>query len=70
MIAAGPYARRASRLVGADLPLHCELHVKIAWNDYVKLLNDWGDSGQVRLELPMQFVRHVTELDHPRHVVN
>ena len=33
VIAAGPYARRAGQLVGVDLPLHCELHAKIAWND-------------------------------------
>jgi glycine/D-amino acid oxidase-like deaminating enzyme len=33
VLAAGPYLRRAGRLVGVDIPVFCELHAKIAFND-------------------------------------
>src|SRR5262245_11930319 len=33
VIAAGPFARRTGRLLGIELPVFCELHAKIAWND-------------------------------------
>ena len=33
VLAAGPYLQRAGRLLGVDLPVFCELHAKIAWND-------------------------------------
>ena len=33
VLAAGPYLRKAGRLLGLDLPIFCELHSKIAFND-------------------------------------
>jgi glycine/D-amino acid oxidase-like deaminating enzyme len=33
VLAAGPYLRRAGRLLGLDVPVFCELHAKIAFND-------------------------------------
>ena len=33
VIAAGPFLRRAGRLLGVEVPIFCELHAKIAWND-------------------------------------
>jgi glycine/D-amino acid oxidase-like deaminating enzyme len=33
VLAAGPYAGRAGRLVGVELPIFCERHAKIAFND-------------------------------------
>ncbi len=36
--AAGPFQKQVARLIGVDLPLFCELHVKIAFNDHLKAL--------------------------------
>ena len=33
VVAAGPYLKDAGRLLGVDLPVFCELHAKIAFND-------------------------------------
>jgi len=33
VLAAGPYLKDAGRLLGVDLPIFCELHAKIAFND-------------------------------------
>jgi glycine/D-amino acid oxidase-like deaminating enzyme len=33
VLAAGPYLRSAGRMLGLDLPIFCELHSKIAFND-------------------------------------
>jgi glycine/D-amino acid oxidase-like deaminating enzyme len=33
VVAAGPYLKDAGRLLGVDLPIFCELHAKIAFND-------------------------------------
>lgn len=33
VLAAGPYMARAGRLLDVNIPVHCELHAKIAWND-------------------------------------
>src|SRR5713101_395725 len=33
VLAAGPYLKDAGRLLGVDLPVFCELHAKIAFND-------------------------------------
>jgi sarcosine oxidase, subunit beta len=33
VLAAGPYLGRAGRMLGLDLPIFCELHSKIAFND-------------------------------------
>lgn len=33
VIAAGPYLKQVGRLLGLDLPVYCELHSKIAFND-------------------------------------
>jgi glycine/D-amino acid oxidase-like deaminating enzyme len=33
VIAAGPFLERAGRLLGVELPVFCELHAKIAFND-------------------------------------
>ncbi len=33
VLAAGPYMSQAGRLVGVDVPVFCELHAKIAFND-------------------------------------
>ena len=33
VIAAGPFLHRAGRLLGVEVPIFCELHAKIAWND-------------------------------------
>src|SRR6266852_6304838 len=63
VLAAGPYLKDAGRLVGVDLPLFCELHAKIAFNDTLRAMPRgapmtlWADpmtiawSGQERAEL-------------------
>src|SRR5262249_61123120 len=33
VLAAGPFLARAGRLLGVDVPVFCELHAKIAFND-------------------------------------
>jgi glycine/D-amino acid oxidase-like deaminating enzyme len=33
VLAAGPYLKEAGRMLGLDLPVFCELHAKIAFND-------------------------------------
>jgi len=63
VLAAGPYMKDAGRLIGVDLPLFCELHAKIAFNDTLRAMPRgapmtlWADpmtiawSGQERAEL-------------------
>lgn len=34
VIAAGPFLRRAGQMLGLDLPVYCELHAKIAFDDH------------------------------------
>jgi len=36
--AAGPFVRRVGRMVGVDLPVVCELHWKIAFNDHLRAI--------------------------------
>jgi len=49
VIAAGPFARDVGQMVGVDLPIVCELHSKIGFNDYLKVvprhapLSIWAD---------------------------
>ena len=38
VIAAGPFLRRAGRLLGVEVPIFCELHAKIAWNDALRAM--------------------------------
>jgi glycine/D-amino acid oxidase-like deaminating enzyme len=38
VLAAGPYLKEAGRLVGVDLPLFCELHAKVAFNDTLRAM--------------------------------
>ena len=38
VLAAGPYMRDAGRLIGVELPLFCELHAKIAFNDTLRAM--------------------------------
>ena len=38
VLAAGPYMKDAGRLLGVDLPLFCELHAKIAFNDPLRAM--------------------------------
>jgi glycine/D-amino acid oxidase-like deaminating enzyme len=37
--AAGPFAKRVGQMLGVDLPIVCELHGKIAFNDYLKIVS-------------------------------
>jgi glycine/D-amino acid oxidase-like deaminating enzyme len=39
VIAAGPFAKQVGRMVGVDLPIYCELHAKISFNDYLKVVS-------------------------------
>jgi len=49
VLAAGPYLRRAGRLLGLDVPVFCELHAKIAFSDALRAvprhapLTIWAD---------------------------
>ncbi len=36
--AAGPFQKQVARLIGVELPLFCELHVKVAFNDHLNVL--------------------------------
>ncbi len=36
VIAAGPFVKQVGRMVGVELPVFCELHGKIAFNDHLK----------------------------------
>lgn len=36
--AAGPFQKQVARLMGVDLPLFCELHVKVAFNDHLGIV--------------------------------
>jgi glycine/D-amino acid oxidase-like deaminating enzyme len=36
--AAGPFAKQVGAMLGVDLPILCELHAKIAFNDYLKVV--------------------------------
>jgi glycine/D-amino acid oxidase-like deaminating enzyme len=38
VLAAGPYLKRAGYLLGLDLPVFCELHSKIAFNDTLRAM--------------------------------
>lgn len=38
VIAAGPFAKQVGQMVGVDLPIVCELHGKIAFNDYLNAI--------------------------------
>jgi glycine/D-amino acid oxidase-like deaminating enzyme len=38
VLAAGPYLKRAGRLLGLELPIFCELHSKIAFNDTLRAM--------------------------------
>jgi len=38
VIAAGPFLHRAGRLLGVEVPIFCELHAKIAWNDALRAM--------------------------------
>ena len=63
VVAAGPYLKDTGRLLGIDLPIFCELHAKIAFNDTLGAMPRgapmtlWADpmtidwSGQERAEL-------------------
>ena len=35
VIAAGPYLKQAGQMLGLDLPVYCELHLKVAFKDYL-----------------------------------
>jgi glycine/D-amino acid oxidase-like deaminating enzyme len=37
--AAGPFVRQVGRMVGADLPVFCELHWKISFDDHLKAIS-------------------------------
>ena len=47
--AAGPFVKKVGKMVGIDLPVFCELHAKIAFNDYLEVvprhtpLFNWAD---------------------------
>jgi glycine/D-amino acid oxidase-like deaminating enzyme len=36
--AAGPFVKEVGQMVGADLPIYCELHTKIAFNDTLGII--------------------------------
>jgi glycine/D-amino acid oxidase-like deaminating enzyme len=38
VIAAGPYLKQVGKLLGLDLPVYCELHSKIAFNDILGIV--------------------------------
>lgn len=35
VVAAGPYLKEAGRMLGLDLPVYCELHLKVAFKDHL-----------------------------------
>jgi glycine/D-amino acid oxidase-like deaminating enzyme len=38
IIAAGPYTPQVGRMMGLDLPIYCELHGKISFNDHLHIV--------------------------------
>jgi glycine/D-amino acid oxidase-like deaminating enzyme len=38
VIAAGPYLKEAGRMLGLDLPVYCELHLKVAFKDHLGIV--------------------------------
>jgi glycine/D-amino acid oxidase-like deaminating enzyme len=36
--AAGPFVKQISEMVGVDLPVYCELHAKIAYDEYLEVI--------------------------------
>jgi glycine/D-amino acid oxidase-like deaminating enzyme len=36
--AAGPFAKEVGQMVGVDLPIYCELHAKIAYDEYLEAI--------------------------------
>ncbi len=42
VIAAGPFLKEVGRMVGVDLPVYCELHAKIAFNDHLRAVPRHG----------------------------
>src|SRR5438094_10575878 len=36
--AAGPFVQRVSRLIGVELPVFCERHAKVAFNDVLRVV--------------------------------
>jgi glycine/D-amino acid oxidase-like deaminating enzyme len=38
VIAAGPYLKQAGQMLGLDLPVYCELHMKVAFKDHLGIV--------------------------------
>ncbi|MGH2545207.1 MAG: NAD(P)/FAD-dependent oxidoreductase [Ardenticatenaceae bacterium] len=53
IVAAGPYVREVARMLGIDLPIYAEQHVKIAFSDHLRIvprdapLLIWNDSVEL-----------------------